>query len=241
MSIKVIGAGLGRTGTLSLKAALEELGFARCYHLLQVFASMDHARIWDAAVRGEPVDWNRLFDGYRATVDLPGCVFYRELMENYPEAKVILTMRDPERWYDSARQTILFASDTFPSGPSCSVPGCSLPADARPAVGPAVPGPVRGPGLRHRCLQPAQRAGAPGRARGPPPGLRDRPGLGPALRVPRGARPGGEAVPAPQRRRRVPRRVERHARMVRTFGYAVIGAVVLFLILIAAEAIRRGS
>jgi Sulfotransferase domain len=114
MSIQVIGAGLGRTGTLSLKAALEELGFARCYHPLKVFASMDQARTWDAAARGEPVDWDRLFAGYRATVDLPGCVFYRELMENYPEAKVILTVRDPERWYDSVRQTILFASDTFP-------------------------------------------------------------------------------------------------------------------------------
>jgi hypothetical protein len=57
MSIQVIGAGLGRTGTLSLKAALEELGFARCYHPLVVFASLDHARTWDAAARGEPVDW----------------------------------------------------------------------------------------------------------------------------------------------------------------------------------------
>ena len=114
MSIQVIGAGLGRTGTLSLKAALEELGFAKCYHPLEVLASMDQARTWDAAARGEPVDWDRLFDGYRATVDLPGCVFYRELMEKYPEAKVILTVRDPERWYDSVRQTIHLLGDTFP-------------------------------------------------------------------------------------------------------------------------------
>jgi Sulfotransferase domain len=114
MSIQVIGAGLGRTGTLSLKAALEELGFAGCYHPLRVFASMDQARTWDAAARGKPVDWDRLFAGYRATVDLPGCVFYRELMENYPQAKVILTVRDPERWYDSVRQTIHFANATFP-------------------------------------------------------------------------------------------------------------------------------
>lgn len=64
--------------------------------------------------RGEPVDWDRLFDGYRATVDFPGRVFYRQLMENHLEAKVILTVRDPERWYDSVRQTILFASGTFP-------------------------------------------------------------------------------------------------------------------------------
>jgi hypothetical protein len=114
MSIQVIGAGLGRTGTLSLKAALEELGFAKCYHPLEVFASLDQARTWDAAARGGPVDWDRLFAGYRATVDLPGCMFYRELLAKYPGAKVILTVRDPERWYDSVRQTIHLASITFP-------------------------------------------------------------------------------------------------------------------------------
>jgi hypothetical protein len=114
MSIQVIGAGLGRTGTLSLKAALEDLGFAKCYHPLAVFASLDRARTWDAAARGEPVDWDRIFAGYRATVDMPGCMFYRELAEKYPEAKVILTVRDPERWYDSVRQTIHLLGDTFP-------------------------------------------------------------------------------------------------------------------------------
>jgi hypothetical protein len=114
MSIRVIGAGLGRTGALSLKAALEELGLAKCYHPLAVSASMDKARAWDAAARGDPVDWDRLFAGYQATVDLPGCVFYRELLAKYPEAKVILTVRDPERWYDSVRQTIHLLGDKFP-------------------------------------------------------------------------------------------------------------------------------
>ena len=114
MPIQIIGAGLGRTGTLSLKAALEELGFAKCYHMVELFKRKDDAGIWDAAVRGEPVDWDRLFAGYRATVDVPSCMFYRELMEKYPEAKVILTVRDPERWYDSARHTIYFARDAFP-------------------------------------------------------------------------------------------------------------------------------
>ena len=113
MSIQVIGAGLGRTGTLSLKAALEELGFAKCYHMVEVFAQ-GRARTWDAAVRGEPVDWDRIFAGYRATVDVPACLFYRELLEKYPGAKVILTVRDPERWYDSMRQTIYFAHNAFP-------------------------------------------------------------------------------------------------------------------------------
>jgi hypothetical protein len=114
MSIELIGAGLGRTGTLSLKAALEELGFAKCYHMLDVLARRDDARTWDAAARGEPVDWDRLFAGYRATVDVPGCMFYRELLTKFPDAKIILTVRDPERWYDSARQTIYFARNAFP-------------------------------------------------------------------------------------------------------------------------------
>lgn len=114
MPIEVIGAGFGRTGTLSLKAALEELGFARCYHMVDVLGRMEDARTWDAAARGETVDWDRLFEGYRATVDWPACTFYRELMERYPEAKVILTVRDPDRWYDSALQTIFFVRDAFP-------------------------------------------------------------------------------------------------------------------------------
>jgi hypothetical protein len=114
MPLQVVGAGTGRTGTLSLKAALEELGFTKCYHMVEVFAHLDDARTWDAAVCGEPVDWDRLFAGYLATVDLPSCLFYRELLEKYPKAKVILTVRDPERWYDSARQTIYFARSAFP-------------------------------------------------------------------------------------------------------------------------------
>jgi len=114
MPIQVIGAGLGRTGTLSLKTALEELGFTKCYHMIEVFARMGDARTWDAAARGEPVDWDRLFAGYRATVDWPGCSFYHELLRYYPEAKVILTVRDPERWYDSARETIYFVRQAIP-------------------------------------------------------------------------------------------------------------------------------
>ncbi len=100
-TIKVIGAGLGRTGTLSLKAALEELGFSRCYHMTDVFAHLEHARVWDDAARGLPVDWDTLFQGYQATVDWPGCAFYEEFMRRYPDAKVILSVRDPERWYEA--------------------------------------------------------------------------------------------------------------------------------------------
>lgn len=106
MPLEVIGAGFGRTGTMSLKVALEELGFGPCYHMTEVFAHPEHVGSWEAAARGEPVDWEELFHGYRASVDWPGAAFYREQMERYPDAKVILTMRDPERWYESARGTI---------------------------------------------------------------------------------------------------------------------------------------
>lgn len=106
MTLEVIGAGFGRTGTMSLKVALEELGFGPCYHMIELFEHPEHVEWWEATVRGEPVDWEGLFYGYQATVDWPGAAFYRELMERYPQAGVILTVRDPERWYESARNTI---------------------------------------------------------------------------------------------------------------------------------------
>ena len=122
MPLKVIGAGLGRTGTLSLKAALEQLGFTRCYHMTDVLAHLEHAAVWDAAARGESVDWEALFQGYQATVDWPGCNFYEQFIERYPDAKVILTVRDPERWYESARQTIYYVRHAFPSWTRLLIP-----------------------------------------------------------------------------------------------------------------------
>jgi hypothetical protein len=104
--VKVIGAGFGRTGTTSLKAALEELGFGPCYHMTEVFVHPEHAEIWSAAGRGEPADWEGVLGGYEATVDWPACSFYEELMEHHPEAKVLLSVRDPEPWYESTRSTI---------------------------------------------------------------------------------------------------------------------------------------
>jgi hypothetical protein len=104
--VKVIGAGFGRTGTLSLKAALEELGFGPCYHMTDLYSRPWDGRLWEAAWRGERLDWEEIFGDYRATVDWPGCVFYAELMEAYPHAKVLLAVRDPEGWYESARRTI---------------------------------------------------------------------------------------------------------------------------------------
>lgn len=104
--MKVIGAGFGRTGTTSLKAALEELGFDPCYHMTEVFAHPEHVDFWVSAWRGGPVDWDGVLGGYEAAVDWPACAFYEELMRRYPDAKVLLSVRDPERWYESTRTTI---------------------------------------------------------------------------------------------------------------------------------------
>jgi hypothetical protein len=104
--IKIIGAGFGRTGTLSMKTALEELGFGPCYHMMEVFSHPKHAPVWEAAAKGETVNWKELFNGYQATVDWPGCTFYKEFMQIYPDAKVLLTVRDPEKWYESTQSTI---------------------------------------------------------------------------------------------------------------------------------------
>lgn len=104
--VRIIGAGFGRTGTMSLKGALQELGFDPCYHMIETFERPDKAAIWLQAAQGKPVDWHELLAGYQATVDSPGCRFYRELMDVFPEAKVILTVRDPESWYNSVNGTI---------------------------------------------------------------------------------------------------------------------------------------
>ncbi len=115
--LQVIGAGFGRTGTFTLKKALERLGFDPCYHMVEVFGQPTHDGLWMQAADGRLDDWEQIFSGYHATVDWPGCAFYASLMERYPEAKVILTVRDPESWYKSAAATILHrAADDSPGG-----------------------------------------------------------------------------------------------------------------------------
>jgi hypothetical protein len=114
MTVKVIGAGFGRTGTTSLAAALERLGFVKCHHMKEIVRDHGQAAAWMAAYRGEPVDWHTLLADYQATTDWPSCHFYRELMSEYPDAKVVLTIRDPERWYDSVRETIFPLSAEAP-------------------------------------------------------------------------------------------------------------------------------
>lgn len=123
--MKVIGAGFGRTGTLSLKLALEQLGFNPCYHMQEVIMNnRDHATLWTAAAQGKPVDWKALFAKYQATVDWPACTFYKQLMEVYPDAKVLLSVRDPVKWYESAANTIFRVSrEGFPRLMGLMFPG----------------------------------------------------------------------------------------------------------------------
>lgn len=105
-SLKIIGAGFGRTGTLSLKVALEELGFGPCYHMTELLHRPGDFAFWEAATKGEAVNWHDIFDNYQATTDWPACTFYQDLMKVYPDAKVLLTIRNPESWYESAQSTI---------------------------------------------------------------------------------------------------------------------------------------
>jgi hypothetical protein len=106
MALRVIGAGFGRTGTLSLKIALEQLGFGRCYHMLEVVTNPGHVEPWRRAASGVTPDWDAVFEGYQATTDWQACNFWRELHAHYPDAKVILSLRDADSWYESVMSTI---------------------------------------------------------------------------------------------------------------------------------------
>lgn len=103
--MKLIGAGLPRTGTLSQKVALEMLGLGPCYHMVNVLADLDLADQWRRALEGD-VDWDEVFDGFQSTVDWPGSYFYKELADHFPDAKVLLSVRDADAWERSMRETI---------------------------------------------------------------------------------------------------------------------------------------
>ena len=103
--MKLIGAGMPRTGTLTQKTALEILGVGPCYHMVDVMADLQQASLWERALDGNP-PWEEIFAGFNATVDWPGGYFYRELAEFYPEAKVLLSVREPASWERSMRQTV---------------------------------------------------------------------------------------------------------------------------------------
>ena len=98
--------GFGRTGTASLKLALERLGFEPCYHMFEITRQPARARGWLAAARGQPPDWDSIFAGFQSTVDWPAAAFWRQLLDAYPQARAILTVRDPQKWYDSMERTI---------------------------------------------------------------------------------------------------------------------------------------
>lgn len=103
--MKLIGAGLPRTGTLSQKVALEMLGLGPCYHMVNVLADLDEAQGWRRALDGEAA-WEEIFQGHQSTVDWPGSFFWRELADHYPDAKILLSVRDADGWVRSMRDTI---------------------------------------------------------------------------------------------------------------------------------------
>jgi Sulfotransferase domain len=124
--MQVIGAGLGGTGTLQIKGALEMLGLAPCYHIAEVERRPEHVALWRQVADGASPAWDAIFGEYESCVDFPACVLYRELLDAYPDARVVLTVRDPERAYDRVRDTI-YGLTTREDSP--------LPAELRDAFG----------------------------------------------------------------------------------------------------------
>jgi hypothetical protein len=113
MELQVVGAGVGRTGTHSLKIALERLLGAPCHHMLEILGDPAQIPAWTAAANGNP-DWPSIFERYAAVVDWPGAAFWKELHVAYPDALVLLSVRDPAGWYRSASNTIFQTFDLLP-------------------------------------------------------------------------------------------------------------------------------
>lgn len=117
MALKVVGTGIGRTGTMSLKIALEQLGFGPCHHMVEILANMPtQLPLWQAAVAGQP-DWESVFQGYHSAVDWPTARFYRELHAAYPDVKFILGYRSPNSWAESFSHTIYLALSDISKAP----------------------------------------------------------------------------------------------------------------------------
>ena len=113
-----MGAGLGRTGTYSLKLALEQLLGGTCYHMSEVFSHPEHISLWHQAFKGRMPNWHSMLHDFTAAVDEPASCFWYELSQAFPEALVILSVRDSESWWRSADNTILNdARNEAPSGP----------------------------------------------------------------------------------------------------------------------------
>ena len=109
MGLSIIGLGFGRTGTKSLKLALEQLGYGPCHHMEEVMTDPGQLPHWQAAVAGKPVDWDAAFAGYNSAVDWPAAHFWRELAAHFQDARLILTLRDAGDWWDSYERTIMVA------------------------------------------------------------------------------------------------------------------------------------
>jgi hypothetical protein len=107
MSLTVIGTGFGRTGTDSMREALTMLGFGPCHHMYEVMEHAQQKRLWRGLAKGEGPDWDQLFAGYKSCVDWPSAYYWRDLIQAYPKARVILTWRSPESWWESFQNTIL--------------------------------------------------------------------------------------------------------------------------------------
>lgn len=114
--LEVFGVGVGRTGTHSLKKAIEALGFGPCHHMLHMLEDPDSIPHWEKVAGGETVDWHEVYAGFRSSVDWPGARYWRQISAAFPEAKLVLTVRDPESWYESASSSIYKAA-TAPTPP----------------------------------------------------------------------------------------------------------------------------
>jgi hypothetical protein len=105
MALKVVGSGLGRTGTKSMQTALAMLGFGPCHHMVEVFMHPESMALWVDAAEGRP-DWDAIFKDYQSAVDYPTAAYWRQIADHYPDAKVLHTVRDPDKWFDSTQATI---------------------------------------------------------------------------------------------------------------------------------------
>ena len=181
MTLKVVGSGLGRTGTKSLQSALNILGLGPCHHMVEVFAHPESRALWIDAAAGRP-DWDAIFAGYQSVVDYPGARYWREIAAHYPHAKVLHSVRDPDQWFeihpgDDFRAQRACRQSRAPLGILRHHPGGFRRSSARPRFhdGPFPPS-YRG---RYRRHPTGAIAALPGGRR-----------LGAALRVPRGPGPG---------------------------------------------------
>lgn len=112
MGLKVIGTGLSRTGTTTIRSVIEELGLGPCYNSGEFFTHPRGIEFWEALEQGKKVDFDEFFKNYNAIIGFPGYIFAQELLAKYPDAKVILSLRDPEEWYEDIANTVFVTGPT---------------------------------------------------------------------------------------------------------------------------------